>query len=82
MESKEISVINGCEKGGSVSNIKKAVSPEMLDKLVEGYHVFLDCLSGDIFTYCKEKMEWKPYGNTGLHYSRAEASIYGRGTGD
>lgn len=51
MESKEISVINGREKGGSVSHIKQAVHPNMLNKLVEGYHVFLDSLSGDVFTY-------------------------------
>ena len=55
MESKEVSVINGCEKGGSVSKIKSAVSPELLDKLVEGYHVFLDSLSGDLYTYDKAK---------------------------
>lgn len=70
-------MINGCEKGGSVSKIKSAVSPDMLDKLVEGYHVFLDSLSGDVFTYDKSKQEWKPIGNTGLHYSRAEATIQG-----
>lgn len=51
MESKDLSVINGCEKGGSVSNIKQAVKPNMLDKLVKGYHGFLDSLSGDVFTY-------------------------------
>jgi hypothetical protein len=51
MESKELSVINGCEKGGSVSHIKTAVQPNMLGQLVEGYHVFLDNLSGDAFTY-------------------------------
>jgi len=35
----------------------------------------MDNLSGDIFTYDKEKFEWNPIGNVGLHYSRAEASI-------
>ena len=77
MESKEISVINGCEKGGSVSNIKNAVHPSILNQLTENYHVFLDSLSGDVFTYAKESQEWKPIGNTGLHHSRAEASIQG-----
>jgi hypothetical protein len=76
MESKSISVINGCEKGGSISQIKK-VSPEVLRKLSKGYHVYQDNLSGDIFTYDKEKIEWQPIGNVGLHYSRAEASIQG-----
>ena len=77
METKHISVINGREKGGSTSKIKEAVQPNMLDKLVKGFHMFLDNLSGDIFTYDKEKQEWQPYGNVGLHYSRDEASIQG-----
>ena len=77
MESKSISVINGCEKGGSVSQIKKAVTPEKLERLAKGYHMFMDNLSGDLFTYDKEKLEWQPVGNVGMHYFRAEASIQG-----
>ena len=77
MESKNISVINGCEKGGSIQHIKKAVAPDMLEKLAKGYHCYMDNLSGDIFSYNSCKQEWFPLGNTGLHYSRAEASIQG-----
>jgi len=54
MESKDISVINGLEKGGSIANVKTAVIPGMLNKLVKGYHGFLDNLSGDVLTYDKE----------------------------
>lgn len=49
----------------------------MLPKLQKGYHAFLDNLSGDVYTFDAEKLEWQPFGNTGLHYSRAEASIQG-----
>lgn len=63
------------EKGGSIANIKTAVNATMLNKLVKGYHGFLDNLSGDVLTYDNEMQQWKPVGNTGLHYSRAEASI-------
>jgi len=75
MESKYISVINGKEKGGSVAKIKQAVGVEMLEKLISGFHVFLDNLSGDLYAYDAEKQSWQPMGNLGLHYSRAEASI-------
>jgi hypothetical protein len=51
MESRELSVINGMEKGGCIANIKTAVNPNMLNKLVKGYHGFLDNLSGDVLTY-------------------------------
>ena len=54
MESKDISVINGMEKGGSIANIKSAVNPNMLNQLVKGYHGFLDNLSGDVLTYDSE----------------------------
>ena len=54
-ETKRISVINGIEKGGQLDKIKKAVPPEMLPKLRQGYHMFLDNMSGDIFSYDKEK---------------------------
>jgi hypothetical protein len=56
MESKDISIINGMEKGGSISNIKSAVNPSMLDKLVKGYHGFLDNLSGDVLTYDSDSL--------------------------
>ena len=49
----------------------------MLDFLHKDYHVFLDNLTGDIFGYNKDKMQWHPIGNVGLHDSRAEASIQG-----
>ena len=54
MESKDISVINGMEKGGSIANIKSAVKPDLLSQLVKGYHGFLDNLSGDVLTYDSE----------------------------
>ena len=77
MESTLLSVINGNEKGGPIKNIKESVKPEILDKLVKNFHVFLDNTSGDIFNYEKEEMEWKPIGNVGLHYSRALTEISG-----
>jgi len=77
LESKYISVINGKEKGSSVSKIKQAVSIDLLERLHPGFHVFLDNLSGDIYEYSKEKMQWVPSGNVGLHHSRAQASISG-----
>jgi hypothetical protein len=75
MESKNVSVINGLEKGGSMKNIKKFIKPEMLEVLTQGYHCYMDSLTGDMFSYNKEKCEWFPMGNTGLHDSRAESSI-------
>lgn len=56
--SKKISVINGCERGSSTTEIKKAVKPDMLDHLTKGFHVFLDNLTGDMFEYNKDMMEW------------------------
>jgi len=58
MESKRISVINGCEKGGSIKTIKKAVPADMLQKLKKDYHLFLDNLNGDLFCYNKDKEMW------------------------
>ena len=55
MESRHISVINGCEKGGSLKKIKQAVSPDMLNHLKPNYHMFLDSLTGDLFSYDKDK---------------------------
>lgn len=77
MESKTLSIINGLEKGGSMKNIKSFVKPDVLDKLTQNYHCYMDNLSGDVFSYNKDKCEWFPLGNTGLHDSRAEASIQG-----
>lgn len=51
MESKLISVINGYEKGGSQTKIKQTVHPNLLHRLQKNYHVYLDNLSGDIFSY-------------------------------
>ena len=51
MESKLISVINGFEKGGSSTKIKQSVHPTLLHKLIKDYHMYLDNLSGDIFSY-------------------------------
>ena len=50
-ESRHLSIINGSENGGSVTDIRKAVPPHLLSKLNKNYHVFLDNLSGDIFGY-------------------------------
>ena len=58
MESKHISVINGCEKGGSLARIKQAVKPEMLEQLNKGFHMYMDQLSGDVLTYDHEQEEW------------------------
>jgi transposase len=44
-------VINGCERGGSTTEIRKAVKADMLEHLQKDYHVFLDNLTGDIFGY-------------------------------
>ena len=51
MLSKNISVINGMEKGGSIQHIKKFVKPEVLEKLSKGYHCYMDNLSGDLYSY-------------------------------
>ena len=76
-ETKKISVINGVEKGTPLSKIKTAVKPDMLPRLKKGYHVFLDNLSGDFYSYDHDKLEWFPEGNVGLHNHRIEASIEG-----
>ena len=39
--------------------------------------MFLDYLTGDFYSYCKEKKEWQPKGNVGLHYSRALEALGG-----
>jgi len=77
MEGQKISVINGCEKGGSIKKIKQAVKPDMLPRLQSDFHMFLDNLTGDLFNYNDNSQAWQPYGNIGLHWSRAEATIQG-----
>jgi hypothetical protein len=49
--------------------------------LIKNFHVFLENLSGDIFTYDKEKKAWIPIGNIGLHNYKAKASIEGNHNG-
>jgi hypothetical protein len=39
--------------------------------------MFLDSLTGDLFSYNKDKQEWKPYGNTGLHWARGLQVLQG-----
>jgi hypothetical protein len=50
--------------------------PDKLSQLSPN-HVYLDDLSGDYYSFDKFSSQWKPLGNFGLHYSRAEASIQG-----
>lgn len=77
MESKPISVINGCERGGSIKDIVTSVQPSLLKNLVPNYHVFLDNNSGDIYSYNENSLEWKPIGNVGVHDSRALLELTG-----
>ena len=44
-------------------------------------HVYLDNLSGDYYHYNHESKSWIPAGNFGIHYGRAEASLYGETIG-
>jgi len=76
----DVQVINGQEKGGSLSTIKD-VDARLLPGL-EKNQVFLDNLTGDFYHYDRQHNEWKPSGNTGLHYSRAMASHGGLVGGD
>ena len=69
-------VVNGNERGGPLNRIKK-VDERKLACLDPNYHVYLDNLSGDYYTYDPESQEWKPRGNTGLHQTSAEASLQG-----
>lgn len=39
--------------------------------------MYLDNLSGDIFSYSQETQAWHPIGNVGLHDMRSEANIQG-----
>lgn len=32
--------------------------------------MFLDSVSGDLFTFDHVKLEWVPFGNTGIHSTR------------
>ncbi len=49
---------------------------------MERNSVFLDNLTGDYYKYERESNEWKPSGNTGMHYSRAIAAHGGIVGGD
>ena len=42
----------------------------------------MDYLTGDFYSYNQQSNEWKPIGNTGLHYSRAMTSLGGSVGGD
>lgn len=70
---KDIKVINGLEKGGLLDTIKN-VDAKILPGLMDN-QVFLDNQTGDFYNYCHESNQWKPAGNTGLHYSRAIPSL-------
>ena len=76
-ESAKYYVINGQELGGSLTKIKTAVEPELLKQLKMNLHVYLDNLSGDIFSFDLKKKAWIPIGNVGFHERRAKASIQG-----
>ncbi len=76
----DIEVINGNEKGGNLSTIKD-INARNLPQLRKN-QVFLDNLTGDYYVYDKERNEWKPNGNVGIHYSRAMASLGGKVGGD
>ena len=76
---RSLQVINGHEKGGALNQIVEVLGgdTDKLGQLDPVNHVFLDSLSGDYYTYNKDNQEWRPEGNTGLHYARAEASLQG-----
>lgn len=77
---KDIEVINGKERGGTLASIKD-IDARILPGLSQN-QVFLDNLTGDFYAYDHDSNEWKPQGNTGLHYSRAMASHGGIVGGD
>ena len=79
----KIEVINGSEKGGRKQDIKNVLGgdPDKLKMLDPSKHVYLDNLSGDYYQYDPESEAWAPAGNFGLHYGRAEASLYGETIG-
>jgi hypothetical protein len=72
-------VLNGKERGGPLKTISHILlgDAQKLGVLDPSYHVFLEDLSGDYFTFDKNSNEWKPKGNFGLHYSRISASQQG-----
>ncbi|CDW75232.1 UNKNOWN [Stylonychia lemnae] len=76
----QLKVLNNNEKGGALSGIQD-MNSKILPTL-EKNQVFLDNLTGDYYQYEREKNEWKPVGNVGLHYSRAMASHGGLTGGD
>ena len=76
-------VINGKEKGGKLQEIHSVLGgdTEKLKELNSKKHIFLDNLSGDYYGYDHKQRSWIPLGNFGLHFSRAEASLYGEPVG-
>lgn len=37
--------------------------------------MFLDSISGDIYNFDQNTLEWKPFGNVGLHYDKSIEQI-------
>ena len=72
-------MLNGKERGGPLKNITNVLQgdPQKLNVLEPNFHVFLEDLSGDYFSFDKKSLEWRPKGNFGLHYSRISASQQG-----
>lgn len=75
-QSKIYKVVNGNERGGPLNKINSFLQGNhaKLSALDPNFHVYLENLSGDYYTYDKWAKEWQPKGNFGLHYSRTEAS--------
>ena len=79
----KMEVINGHEKGGRRQDMNKILGGDAgkLKMLDPEKHVYLDNLSGDYYQYDHASESWVPAGNFGLHYARAEASLYGETIG-
>ena len=79
----KLEVVNGNEKGGRLQDIHNILDgdAEKLKMLDPRKHAFLDNLSGDYYSYDHSQKSWIPAGNFGLHFSRAEASLYGETIG-
>lgn len=67
------------ERGGPLNKVPEVLGsdPRKLGLLEQDYHVYLENLSGDYFSYDGNTNSWKPKGNFGLHYSRITASLQG-----
>lgn len=76
----DLNVINGNQKGGPLLSIAQ-VEAKTLATLNKN-DVYLDNLTGDYYKYDKKINQWVPFGNVGLHYSRAMASLGGLAGGD